>query len=232
MRMGFVALLTGVALALMATPAMGQPRRPEGPPPEGGELAAPPHGEAPSPRGRGPLRDKWKDKDISELVEMVMMVRLSNELELSDEETVLLVRRIGEAKKRGAELARERSKVLKDLRSSVQRGDSDEDIEKNLDDLIAVDAKIQSLRFDAFNEAAEDLTVTQRAKLYVFVQEFEANLRKMIAEARSRAGGSDHPMAGRHREQMMPRRQAGPPQGQGPGASRRSGPPEVPAIPR
>ncbi len=103
-----------LAVALMAvvvlTPAaFAQP--PDGP-------SRPPR----PPRPAGPLMEQLAgmgEADIRSLVETVRMVKLSRELGLTDEQTVVLVRQYNEAKESGAKLQKERMELARELRELV-----------------------------------------------------------------------------------------------------------------
>jgi hypothetical protein len=126
----------------------------------------------------------WRERDVRELIETVMLVRLSKELELDDEKTVLLVRRFGEVKEQAESLAKQRGQALAELKASVRAGDTDEVIQEKLTKLRDLDTQLATIKEDAFQQAASELTVTQQAKLYVFIQEFEDEMRHMIMKAR------------------------------------------------
>lgn len=175
----------------------------------------------------------WQGKEVRELVETVLMVRLSKELELTDEQTVLIVRRLKDAKEKAGDLSRERAEAMRALREAVRRGDSDKEIEECLDRLIEADRKLAGFRLEAYEQAGEGLSVPQRARLYVFVHEFEDHLRHMIAKAREQYSsmGRGRPEVRRraqpdevgegHRERRQPptgRRPAEPGEGDAKGA--------------
>jgi len=149
-------------------------------------------GEHPPWRGGRPapsLFENWQERDVRELVETVMLVRLSKELELDDEKTVLLVRRFGEAKEQAESLAKERAQALDELKAGIRAGDADEVIQGKLTKLRDLDKQLATIKEDAFQKAAPELTVTQQAKLYVFIQDFEDQMRRIIMKARERYRG-------------------------------------------
>lgn len=203
-------------------------RRPEEPSPSGDVPPGPPG----PPRGleRGPMGpggfDQMGDKDIRELIETVKMVRLSKELGLTQEQTVVLVGQYNEFKAQIEKLNQERQERLRDLKEAVRTDSDNERIQKALDALMEHDAKITETRRAAFNEVGKDLTIKQKAKLYVFLQEFDQDMRRLIQRARERGQGPamNGPMMNRFREMREGRQGGFPPQG-GPG---RQGPPPLP----
>lgn len=134
------------------------------------------------------LGENWEQRDVHELVELVMMVRLSQELDLSEERTVAMVRRFQELKGRQKELGERRQKAAKELKEAVKIQESDEVVQGKLDALMALDSELVTMRQKAFEEVSAELTTMQRAKLYVFLQEFEGQMRRLIEKARQRRG--------------------------------------------
>lgn len=141
-----------------------------------------------APRPAGPLMDELKrmgEDDVRALIETVRMVRLSQELGLNDEQTVLLVRQYNETKEETSKIQMERQEIAKELRELVTAGAPDNEVEKTLDHLIAKDKEAVMMRFDAFERAAAGLTPTQKAKLYVFMGDFEKRMRNLIEKAKA-----------------------------------------------
>lgn len=177
-------------------------------------VAQPPEEAAPkqTPRGGSMFMEELKhmgEDDVRTLVETVRMVRLSQELGLTDEQTVVLVRQYNEIKEETARMHRERQERTRELRELVASGASDEKIEATLAELVEIDKRVQMMRFDVFERAAPALTATQKAKLYMFMGDFERHMRLMIERARER-----------FREQRGERSWDGPPRE---GAPRRGG---------
>jgi Spy/CpxP family protein refolding chaperone len=165
------AILTTAALSLTA--AIAQP--PEGPPPP------------PDRHPRGDLMEELKDmdeQDVRSLIETVRIVRLSQELGLTDEQTVLLVRQFNETKERVAEIQKERQRIAQELRELVESGGPEDEIEAKLDQVVAHDKEAVMARFDAFERISEGLSAVQKAKLYVFIGDFEKRMRSMVERAR------------------------------------------------
>lgn len=64
------------------------------------------------------------DEHSKDMFQQVMVARLSRELELNDEETVLLVRRFLDFKEEGKNTRKERNAIVRDLKALVKEGDS------------------------------------------------------------------------------------------------------------
>jgi len=124
------------------------------------------------------------EQDVRELVEVLRMARLSKAVGLDKEETVVLVRVYDRFKSRAGELNRERRRIMDDLKRAVRSSADDALIEQHLNELIEIDKRLFELRLKAFETISEDLTTEQRAKLYVFMREFDEELRRMVVRAR------------------------------------------------
>ena len=159
--------------------------------------AQPPGGPEPAKPER-PGRDAWRGgphPEVRELLEQVMMARLSRKLELSDEETVLLVRRFSQYRERMREMRRERRGLLRALEQKVKTAADDRRIAAALNALRRHDQRMAGLQQEVFNDAANHLTTAQQAKLYVFLNDFEQEVQRLVQEARERfRSGANRPL--------------------------------------
>lgn len=179
--------LIGLAALLPSGGAFGQPPQPGAGP---AEPAPPPTPESRRPAPGPPPADRAKEEqDLRALVETVKMARLTKELGLNDEQAVLLVRKYDEVRERLASLNRERQQLLRELREAVRAGKPEAEIERALDKLVAHDRKIAETRTKVYEEIGKDLTATQRAKLYVFMNDFENDMRRLVQRARESGAG-------------------------------------------
>ncbi len=134
-------------------------------------------------------RDGWHggtSPEVRELLEQVMMARLSRKLELSDEETVLLVRKFSEYRERMREMNQQRRELLRIVEQKVRTGADDTQVQAALGRLRAHDKAMAGLQQAVFDEAAASLTAAQQAKLYVFLGDFEQEVQRLIQQARER----------------------------------------------
>jgi len=143
--------------------------------------AAPPKPQAAS---RAPA--DTDERDVRELVDAIMAARVAKQLGLNDEQTVLMLRRFSEFREQLNALRKGRQEILQGLKNSLRSGEGDAQIEAKLSQLVAHDGKIAEFRKSAYEKAGAGLTVSQRAKLYVFLNEFENDMRRLIQRARER----------------------------------------------
>lgn len=208
--LALVGMVTAGAQELPAAPPREEPA-PGGYPPPG--PPGPPREGPRGPMGRGGF-DQMDNQDVRELIETVKMVRLTKELGLTQEQTVVLVKQYNEYKERLERLSQRRQERLRDLKDAVH-SDNNDRIEAALKALITQDAEIAEMRRTAFNEVGKELTIKQKARLYVFLQEFDQDMRRLIQRARERGEGPgmSGPMLNRMREMREGRQGPFPMQG-------------------
>jgi len=181
----------GFALAMASVQAQPPKSTPAPPPPpvntpEAASLAPLPDempGGAPGERGKRWRGEKNLDADTRALLEEVMIARMSQELALDDEQTVLMVRRFSQFREQMRELRKQRAELAKEMQALV-RQDQGGGIDEKLKTLMDIDAKIVQARLEAFRAVSADLTAWQRAKLYLFIAEFENEVRGLMQKAR------------------------------------------------
>lgn len=188
------AMIAVTALAVWATfviaPAAQEPPMP-GPPPA--ELR-PPHDTPPRPtvpsqhEGR-PMRrprrpDPAADAQIRDLLQQVMVARISQDLALNDEQTVIMVRRFSEFREQLREMMRHRAELIQGLDRMLREGAEGPVLEERIGAINGLDMEIAHARIRIFEQTGEGLTPTQRAKLYLFISDFEAEMRALIQQAR------------------------------------------------
>jgi Sec-independent protein translocase protein TatA len=137
-------------------------------------------------KGHGGPNGRMMNEETRELLEQVLVARISRDLALDDEQTVLLVRRFAEFRERLGELYRERGRRLRELKQAVRDNTSEENIAALLNELMAIDDRITAARREAMQLSEMDLTAWQRAKLYIFLGDFEGDMRQLLQRARQR----------------------------------------------
>ncbi len=136
---------------------------------------------SPSPDAR-----KAEHENPQELVQEIMAARLAQQLGLNDEETVILLRRLVEYRTQIGTLQKERQETLRSLRAILKQNGSEKEIEETLSRLKDLDANLQELKRTAFEKISAGMSVTRRARLYVFCNDFENEMRRLVQKARER----------------------------------------------
>jgi hypothetical protein len=177
-----IALLCGVAWAWTAC---GQ--EPPPPPPAPEEMEGPPLA--------GPEEDQpvlppspEDERDIRDLVQMVMIARLAKALDLTDEQTILMTRRIEKFREESEAIAKERRELARDLRQSIRANAPEDEIAAKFKALVAQDEQIAKQKGASFEELSQGLSTAQQAKLYIFLSDFQGELRRLVHRARQRGG--------------------------------------------
>ena len=144
----------------------------------------------PGPEGRGMqrprLREPVPEPATRELLEQVMIARLSRDLGLNDEQTVLLVRRISGFRDEMQELRRHQNEKMREMRLLLRDNADDAAIAECLGALRHLEEKTFEMRREAFRLAERELAPKQQAKLFLFLGEFEEDMRRLVQQARER----------------------------------------------
>ena len=180
-----------VIFASIAWTAFGQAPAPA--PPASAPVPAPPAPAAPpvaaTPAPPPPPASAHRDEpeaNSRELVELVMAVKLTKDLGLNDEQTILMVRKLSEFRDEMGALRKERQQASKELRSAIQAKEPESQIETKLNALIAVEDKTTAFRKEKFAKLGEGLSPDKRAILYVFVNDFESEMKQLIQKVKER----------------------------------------------
>lgn len=125
--------------------------------------------------------------NTKQLVMDVLTVRLARELALNDEQTVVMAKRFTDYRAKLESLKKERQEQVKALRASISAAEPDAQIEAKLKALSKQDTKITEYKKNLYDSASEGLSIAQRARLYVFLSDFENDMRKLIQKAREQS---------------------------------------------
>lgn len=143
---------------------------------------------APAQPPEKPKAEQTREKpaaksNMRELFEQVMIARLSKDLEFSDEETVLLVRRFIEFRDAVQIRRRERERAVRALERAVAQEKTDH-IDKLLADVMAFDEQLASAKRRMYEHVSEGLAPEKKAKLYLWLRDFESDMRRLLQQAR------------------------------------------------
>jgi len=170
---------------------------------EGVERAEPAPRSPRGPRGdlvrRGPVRGRWAPNDETrELLAQVMIARVSQELALDDEQTVVLVRRFMDMQDQRREAHDRMRELRRELEALLEAGQDNAAIEAKLAELRALHDAMHEARQSMLDELGTELTAWQRGKLYLFLGDFDDRIRHLLREAHQqrRFGRGGGPMRG------------------------------------
>jgi len=176
----------------LATPPT-PPVPPQPPVPPGPEQPALPTPPMPpdAPEFMPPPPPGEEEANMRDLMRDVMAARLAKELGFNDEQTVLLVKTISDYKDQLDAIRKERNKMARELKALVQGGDPNAPIEPKLNELMQQDLKAVELKKQGYERLSKDLNISQKAKLYLFITDFESDMRRLVHQARQRQQEQD-----------------------------------------
>ena len=135
--------------------------------------------------------------ETRKLLEEVLTARLTREFDLDDEATLKLVRGVSEHRDNMRRLNDERNRLLHELRQGLQRG-TNETTAVNLANLLEIEAQLTAERLEFHHKMDQTLNPEQHARLYLFLHDFDQEMRRLIDRARQR-GGEPGPAGGPRR---------------------------------
>ncbi len=123
------------------------------------------------------------ERDLYQIVEQIMMLRLRSALSLTDDQVQALSRRIGTFKDQLTSMKYQRGAAREKLRACLDGGLAEDQIRHNLESLLDQEEAIAELIHKMIREADKDLDAAQTAKLYLFIGDFEDFIRDLIVRA-------------------------------------------------
>lgn len=168
-----------------------------------------------------------------ELLEQVMVTRLSKRVGLTDEQTVELMRRASEIRETQQKTRQQRGEVLRKLKAIIKQEQDETALTALMKQLESLNQQIKPLPeemrtvLDGFN-----LSVWQQARFEVFLSEFDGEMRRVMQQARGgaksgqTAEGAPRPQAPRDAANRLHQVE-----GEGPGRRLREGGPAMPKKP-
>lgn len=124
-----------------------------------------------------------EERSVRELINTVMTVRLAKDLDLSDEQTLLFAKRVGSYKDELLSLKGKRGRTTRHLREILDGDAPEEAVTERLDKLLALEREIAELTGKLVKTAEKDFNIPQTAKLYLFLGDFEEDMRRLINRA-------------------------------------------------
>ena len=122
-------------------------------------------------------------EDVIKLVDALLMVRLAQALDLSSEQSGKLFAHVGAHKDQLHELKWQIGGGREALREALASGASDDEIRKQLDDLLIQEQAVARLMNELVTGAGRDVSVEQSAQLYLFLGDFEQYIVGLLERA-------------------------------------------------
>ncbi len=125
-----------------------------------------------------------EEKDPREVIEKVRIYKLTEALDLTEEQTMKLFPRLRDFRKREREFQRQRVATIDKLRDLIKTNAEEKEIVKVLDKLHEMQKNRLALQIKEMENIKELLTPVQQAKFLIFEEDFEREIRELIREVR------------------------------------------------
>lgn len=182
---------------VLLTIAVGAQPNPPGPTGVGDN---PPHGRLGPPQGhlRPPMPPQSPDFSLppeppidnelpaKELLEQVMIARVAKQLNLSDEQTVIFVKRFMEFKESIENKTRERQILANELRKLTKPAPSENTmplIEQQFDRLKKLDREIHDQKLEWIENVSKDYPFITKVQLYLILSDFDNEIKRYLRKA-------------------------------------------------
>lgn len=122
--------------------------------------------------------------ELYDLIQAYMLVRIQRTLDLTDVQALELMKLNGEYKDKLTRLKFQRGMLIAQLRLHLEASESDEVIGRTLGHILENESQTAITLGKLVEESAGVLSIPQQAQLYLFVGDFEQDLRRMATHAK------------------------------------------------
>ena len=133
------------------------------------------------------------DMRPTEKVDQLRKVRMIDELDLKEEQSVRFFARLNEFDKKRKELMKAKHEALDNLERLVKENADEKELEKSFPAIVAFDQQMAVEKSRFCSGLSDILSVSQRAKLLTFERNFERELREAVRETQKRRMRADEP---------------------------------------
>jgi hypothetical protein len=138
-------------------------------------------------------KQEMKEEDPHKLIEAIKIWKISEFLELDEEQMIAFFPKLKKIEKHRRESYKQRREMLGKMKKQLDKRQSDEAIKKTIDDVMAFDKQTKEREQELREEIMSVLSVTQQAKLLIFEERFEREIRDIIKEMRKERMGHGPP---------------------------------------
>lgn len=144
---------------------------------------------------RGAMRQERADqqKDTRDMIEDLRIVRMTKELNLTDQQLAKFLPKMRENQAARREFNQHRTAAVKDLENLLNSKASEKDLQAKLSELDKMETDFQASERENRKVLTSQLSVEQQARLVVFQDNFEREMRELIRGIRQ---GSPQPGMG------------------------------------
>ena len=130
-------------------------------------------------------RDEFRKEDVREILETMRMWKMTKALELTEEQSLKIFPKIYEFEKIKEEFGKKKLEILIELEKILKDNNPDQaKISEMLDAMDKIESDIRAQEDKFKDELKAMLSPVQQAKFYIFMKNFEEDVKRMIAEVR------------------------------------------------
>lgn len=124
-------------------------------------------------------------EDIKEILDALRMWKMTKFLELTEEQSLRIFPKLRESEKTKEEFGKKRTETLNELEKLLKEEKPDQaKVLELLNDMDKIESEVRA-REDKFKEELKAiLSPVQQAKFYIFMKDFEEDVKRMVAEVR------------------------------------------------
>lgn len=145
------------------------------------------------PQGEERPMNQERREELRRRVELIWMWKLTEELDLTQEEGAKVFPLLRQYEERKRELREENRKLVRELERMVEENASEGAIKKTIKALEENDRKLQEVKQEGFDELGKILSVEKQAKYIVFHKRFRHEIHGLIKKARHKDRGPQRP---------------------------------------
>lgn len=123
-------------------------------------------------------------KDPREIIEKVRIYKLTEALDLTEEQTTKFFPHLKEMRKTEQEFQKQRLELIQKLRDLIKNNAPEQEIVNVLNKFQEIHKKRMAAQMKEIEDLRQILTPVQQAKFMIFQEDFEREIRELIREVR------------------------------------------------
>lgn len=131
-------------------------------------------------------QENFDKKDPREIIEKVRIYKLTEALDLTEEQTTKFFPHLKEMRKNEQDFQGQRMVLLQELRNLVKTNAREQEIINVLNQFQELQKKRMTNQMQEIESLKKILTPVQQAKFLIFQEDFEREIRELIREVRKR----------------------------------------------
>ncbi len=124
------------------------------------------------------------EKDPREIIEKLRIYKLTEILDLTEEQTTKLFPRLKEMRKTEQEFHRQRTELIKQMKDLITNNAREQELLKILNRYQELQKKRMITQTEEIENLRKILTPVQQAKFLIFQEDFEREIRELIREVK------------------------------------------------